>query len=88
MSPPVHFARWAHVHRFLSVRLSIHLSVWTRLKIRLEKIHTGIKILRLEVKDHMGQGHIRIPYKGRWAHNNVKLLHLIHRYNSHVRMVS
>ncbi len=37
LSPPVHFARWAHMHRFLSVRLSVRLSVWTRPKIRLEK---------------------------------------------------
>ena len=27
----------------------------------------------LEVKGHMGQGQIRVPNKGRWAHNNVKL---------------
>ncbi len=31
----------------------------------------------LEVKGHMGQGQIRVPYKGRWAHDNVKLLHCI-----------
>ncbi len=31
----------------------------------------------LEVKGHVGQGQIRIPKKGRWAHNNVKLLHII-----------
>ncbi len=31
----------------------------------------------LEVKGHVGQGQIRVPNKGRWAHNNVKLLHLL-----------
>ena len=29
LSPPVHFARWAHMHRFASVRLSVCPSVWT-----------------------------------------------------------
>ncbi len=28
------------------------------------------------VKGHVGQGQIRVPNKGRWAHDNVKLLHL------------
>ncbi len=28
------------------------------------------------VKVHMGQGQIRVPNKGRCAHDNVKLLHL------------
>ncbi len=27
------------------------------------------------LKDHIGQGQIRIPKKDRWAHNNAKLLH-------------
>ncbi len=31
----------------------------------------------LEVKGHEGQGQIRVPKKGRWAHDNVKLLHLL-----------
>ncbi len=28
----------------------------------------------LRVKGHIGQGQIRIPKKGRWAHNNINLL--------------
>ncbi len=35
------------------------------------KVHMG------QVKGHMGQGQIRVPNKGRWAHDNVKLLHFI-----------
>ncbi len=27
------------------------------------------------IKGHIGQGQIIIPKKGRWAHNNIKLLH-------------
>ncbi len=30
----------------------------------------------LQVKGHMGQGQIRVPYQGRWAYDNIKLLHL------------
>ncbi len=35
------------------------------------------KVTNIKVKGHVGQvkGQIRIPEKGRWAHNNVKLLH-------------
>ncbi len=33
-----------------------------------------------EVKGHMGQGQIRVPNKGRWAHDNVKLLHFKHKH--------
>ncbi len=33
LSPPVHFAQWAHMHHFLSVRPSVCLSVWTGPKI-------------------------------------------------------
>ena len=33
------------------------------------------KVRLVKVKGHMGQGQIRVPNKGRWAHNNVKLLH-------------
>ena len=29
LSTPVHFARWAHIHRFMSVRLSVCLD-WTK----------------------------------------------------------
>ncbi len=36
LSPPVHFARWAHMRHFLSVCLSVRLSVWTGPKIRLD----------------------------------------------------
>ena len=36
IEPTCAYARWAHMHRFLSVRLSVRLSVWTRQKIRLE----------------------------------------------------
>ncbi len=31
---------------------------------------------RVEVKGHKAQGQMRVPNKGRWAHINVKLLHL------------
>ena len=31
----------------------------------------------VKVKRHVGQGQIRIPKKGRWTHNNVKLLHFL-----------
>ena len=34
---------------------------------------SGSRVTCVKVK---GLGHIRIPKKGRWAHNNVKLLHL------------
>ncbi len=29
----------------------------------------------VKVKGHVGQGQIRVPNKGRWAHDNIKLLH-------------
>ncbi len=38
-----------------------------------------LKATNINVKDHIGQGQIRIPKKGRWAHNNVKLLRLLDR---------
>ncbi len=31
----------------------------------------------VKVKGHVGQGQIRVPDKGRWAHDNVKLLHFL-----------
>ncbi len=34
-----------------------------------------LEVTWVEVKGHMGQGQIRVPCKGRWAHDNVKLLH-------------
>ena len=36
--------------------------------------------LRLEVKGHLGQGQRSAKHQdnGRWAHINVKLLHLVH----------
>ncbi len=34
------------------------------------------KVTWVKVKGHIGQGQIRVPKKGRWAHINVKLLHL------------
>ncbi len=34
------------------------------------------KVTWVKVKGHVGQGQIRVPKKGRWAHDNVKLLHL------------
>ncbi len=36
-----------------------------------------LKAANIKFKDHIGQGQIRIPKKGRWAHNNVKLLHFL-----------
>ncbi len=34
----------------------------------------------VRVKGHIGQDQIRIPSKGRWAHNNVKMLHFFLNY--------
>ncbi len=33
------------------------------------------KVTWVKVEGHVGQGLIRVPNKGRWAHGNVKLLH-------------
>ena len=33
------------------------------------------KVKWVKVKGHVSQGQIRAPNKGRWAHDNVKLLH-------------
>ncbi len=33
----------------------------------------------------MGQGQIRVPNKGRWAHDNVKLLHFLFVYVLYTR---
>ncbi len=34
------------------------------------------RVTLVKVKVHLGQGQIRVPNKGRWAHINVKLLHV------------
>ena len=57
-------------------------------KLELSRIFCNFLTFYLEVKDHRSQGQrtrgsrsiiiIRVPYKGRWAHNKVKLLH--HHY--------
>ncbi len=46
-----------------------------------------VKVSRVKVKGHMGQGQIgqgqiRVPNKARWAHINVKFLHLSMFHNS------
>ncbi len=35
------------------------------------------KVIWVKVKGHVGEGQINIPNKGRWAHDNVKLLHFL-----------
>ena len=46
----------------IAFRLSVCLSVC---------LHTET----LEVKGHTDQGQIRVPNKGRWAHDNIKMPH-------------
>ncbi len=66
----------------LSVCLSVRLSVclWLYQKSldnnSLEK-NSLEKKSWVKVKGHMIQGQVRVPNKGRWAHDNVKLLHLL-----------
>ncbi len=38
---------------------------------------SGSRVTCVKVK---GLGHMRIPKKGRWAHNNVKLLHVFNMF--------
>ncbi len=47
----------------------------SRLKTGLGRL-IGLIALWIKVKGHVGQGQISVPKKGRWAHDNVKLLHL------------
>ena len=35
----------------------------------------GLEFIGHKYQGHVGQGQISIPNKGRWAHNNVKLLY-------------
>ncbi len=65
------------MHHFLSVCLSVrHQTKITRKKfISQEPFDLGSPNLPTKVKGHIGQGQRRILKKGRWAHNNVKLLH-------------
>ncbi len=35
------------------------------------------KVTWVKVKGHINQGQVRVPNKGRWAHDNVKLLHFL-----------
>ncbi len=46
LSPPVHIARWAHMHRFLSVCLSVRLSVchWIIIHISKSIIAMNLKL--------------------------------------------
>ncbi len=41
--------------------------------------------VRLSVKGHMNQGQERVPNKGRWAHDNVKLLRFVLFLNGHLK---
>ncbi len=34
-----------------------------------------VKVHRIKVKGRKGQGQLRVPNTGRWAHINIKLLH-------------
>ncbi len=82
-------ARWALMHRFPSVTLE----KFTRQKFISREVRSnmsGSGVICVKVK---GLGDIRIPKKGRWAHNNVKLLHsqfhlfcrYLHSKSSHFR---
>ena len=53
------------VHHFNSTRL------------RCVPLTCIVKVTWVRVKGHMGQGEIRVPNKGRWAEDNVKLLHFL-----------
>ena len=60
--PTCAHARWAFMHRFLSVCL----------------YGRKILISGREKTYYIGHGEKRIVKKGRWAHNNVKLFHIFH----------
>ncbi len=83
--PTCAYAQWAHMHRFLS---GLEKKIWTRVKFISPKVlKVGIpKVTWLKVKG-VGQGQmIRVPNKGRWAHDNVKLLHLLDFLNLTILM--
>ncbi len=68
--------------------MKIHISrtVWLRFKVVQIWYDDGCwwlrsKVTLVGVKGHIGQGHISIPNKGRWAHNYVKLLHFLPALN-------
>ncbi len=44
------------------------------------------KVAWVKVKGQMGQGQIRVPNKGRWAQDNVKLLHFMfcHQFSNEI----
>ncbi len=58
------------IERFLSPPVLMHVG----LLCGAFRLSVGLSVC-LKVKGHMGQCKIRVPYKGRWAHDNVKLLH-------------
>ena len=72
-------AWWALLHRLPSVCLSVRLWLENNHSLDQKSLVSWTVWLRwfmnIKVKDHIGQGQIRIPNKGGWAHNNVKLLH-------------
>ncbi len=45
--------------------------VWTKININ----DLWLKVTGVKVKGHKGQGQIRFPNEGRWAHINLKMLH-------------
>ncbi len=54
-----------------SFKVKGHMKVtWFKVKV------SSVKVTWVRIKGHIGQCQIRILKKGRWAHNNVKLLHL------------
>ncbi len=59
----------------IAFRLSVCLSVTIPKSLDNHSLEKNSKVIWVKVKGHVGQGQIRVPNKGRWAHDNVKLLH-------------
>ncbi len=83
------YARWARMHCFPSVcyftknhQTKIHISGSVTSRV----MKSTSKVMQFRVKALKGQ--IRIPEKGRWAHNNVKLLHLLFLPSPHPLMIN
>ncbi len=55
-------------HKTYLIQLLTVFHVTSRLKV------INVKVAWVRGKGHIGQGQIRIPYKGLWTQNNVKLL--------------
>ncbi len=86
LSPPVHTAWWAHMHRFLSVcpsvRLRLDKNSWTIIH-HTDRIHWEVTIkavrfvtARSKVKGHMGQGQRScwLRSKVTWAKPSLKVM--------------